>query len=208
MAERATPDIKGFKKTFKIIKGKNNFPRLLLYSTPYSEAFYWRYKWANKFCKNKYVLEVPCGMGWGTSLLKSAKRIFGLDISEEAIREAITRYKNNKIDFIVGSMEKLDFQDQQFDTVVCLEGIEHVDKQIGKSFITESHRVLKKDGLLLVSSPRHTTKEHSGNPFHIYEYRLHELIELLSGYFIVNSIVRRSVDDLNVYYIVAQRVGK
>lgn len=208
MAERASPDIHGFKKTFKIILGKNKLPRLQLYSTPYSEAFYWRYKWANTFCKNKVVLEVPCGMGWGTSLLKKAKKIVGIDISEVAINEAITRYKNNRIDFRVGSMEKLDFQDQKFDTVVCLEGIEHVDQQIGKNFIKESHRVLKRNGLLLVSSPRHTTKDHSGNPYHVYEYRLHELIELLSGYFIVNTILRRTVDELHVYYIVAQKVGK
>jgi len=208
MAERATPDIKGFQKVFKIVKGKNNLPKLQIYSTPYSEAFYWRYKWANKFCKNKDVLEVPCGMGWGTSLLKRAKKIYGVDISEEAINEAIIRYKNNKIDFRTGTMEKLDFKDHQFDTVVCLEGIEHVDKQIGKKFITEAHRVLKNDGLLLVSSPRHTAKEHSGNPYHVYEYHLHELIELLSGYFIVDSIIRRSVDDLNVYYIAAHRFEK
>ncbi len=208
MAERASPDIKGFKKTFKIIKGKYFLPKLQLYSTPYSEAFYWRYHWANKFCKNKYVLEIPCGMGWGTSLLKSTKKIYGVDISEEAIDEAIKKYKSNKIDFSVGSMEKLDFKDHRFNIVVCLEGIEHVDKQIGKKFIMEAHRVLKKDGLLLVSSPRHTTKEHSGNPYHIYEYHLHELIELLSGFFIVNSSVRRSVDDLNVFYIVAQKIEK
>lgn len=206
MAERASPDIKGFKKTFKIIKGKNNFPKLLLYSTPYSEAFYWRYNWAHKFCRNKKVLEVPCGMGWGTSLLKSAKKIDGVDISEQAINEAKKRYGNKKIDFSVGSMEQLNFIDNHFDTVVCLEGIEHVDKQIAKKFVTESHRVLKKEGLLLLSSPKHTTREHSGNPYHIYEYHLHEIIELLSGYFIVDSVVRRSVDDLNVYYLVAQRV--
>ena len=208
MAERASPDIKGFKKTFKIVRGKYNIPRIQRYSTPYSEAFFWRYKWANKFCNNKNVLEVPCGMGWGTSLLNRAKTINGIDISEAAINEAKLRYKNRRIDFRVGSMEKLDFYDEQFDAVVCLEGIEHVNKQIGKKFISESHRVLKKEGLLLVSSPKHITKEHSGNPYHIYEYNLHELIELLSGYFVVDKLVRRTVDDLNVYYIAAHKKEK
>ena len=208
MAERASPDIPGFKKTFKIVRGKYFLPRIQRYSTPYSEAFFWRYRWANKFCKNRDVLEVPCGMGWGTSLLRSAKAVNGIDISEVAINEAQLRYKNHGIVFQVGSMEKLDFYDERFDVVVCLEGIEHVNKQIGKKFISESHRVLKKEGLLLVSSPKHITKEHSGNPYHIYEYDLHELIELLSGYFVVDKIVRRTVDDLNVYYIAAHKVEK
>jgi ubiquinone/menaquinone biosynthesis C-methylase UbiE len=203
MAERAHPDIKGFQKKYSLVL-KNGFIPTIINASPYSEAFYWRYNWANNFCKNKSVLEVPCGMGWGTSLLKKADSIIGVDISEEAINEAKLKYGNSRLQFQVGSMEKLPFADNSFDIVLCLEGIEHVDENIGKKFIAEASRVLKPKGTLLVSSPRHKTKEHSGNPYHIIEYRLPHLIEVMSNNFLINSVLRRSVDDLNVYFIAAE----
>ncbi|MFZ6664548.1 class I SAM-dependent methyltransferase [Peijinzhouia sedimentorum] len=206
MAERATPDIKGFKKQYKIIWRRGFIPKLQIYPTPYSKAFYWRYEWAKDYCKGKDVLEIPCGMGWGTSLLKNANTIIGIDISNEAIQDAKSRYQNKTMKFEVGNMAQLPFNNDSFEVVVCLEGIEHVDIITGKKFISEAARVLKKGGLLLLSSPRHKTKEHSGNPYHLIEYKLEELIELLAPYFLINSIQRREVDDLNVYYIVAKHL--
>jgi len=205
MAERASPDIEGFKKSIKITWRKWRLPKFEIYSSPYRKAFYWRYNWANKLCNGLDVLEIPCGMGWGSSLLTNAKSVLGIDISNIAIDVAKKKYKSYKLDFKVGSMEKLELENSSFDAVVCLEGIEHVSQEIGISFVKEAARVLRTNGRLLVSSPRHKTLEHSGNPYHIKEYKIEELIVLLADDFLIDSIIRKDVDDLNVYYLVCQK---
>lgn len=205
MEERAHPQIDGFKRKIRLIWRKWTFPTIHIYPTPYSKAFYWRYSWAKRFCKNKNVLEIPCGMGWGTSLLSNARKVVGVDISSEAIREAALRYSGRNRKFIIGDMQKLMFQQAEFDLVVCLEGIEHVSIETGIQFVREANRVLKQNGILLLSSPLHRTKEHSGNPYHVKEYKLNELIEILDPFFYVNSIRRKEVEDLNVYFIEARK---
>lgn len=206
MAERASPEIQGFKrqKEYKLIFKRKFIPWVKVVKNPYSIEFQWRYKWASSFCRNKIVLDVPCGMGWGTSLVKNAKQVYGIDISQEAINEAITRY-GNRIQFEQGSMEKLNFDDHTFDTVVCLEGIEHVPPEVGEEFIIESHRVLRHKGILLMSSPQHETRKHSGNPYHVKEYSPVELMALLYPKFDILNMVTRKVDKLHVHYFIAQK---
>jgi len=203
MAERAHPDIVGYKKKFRIRWKHSLLPTFEFFSSQYRRFFYWRYAWANRFCRGKKVLEIPCGMGWGTTLLTRARSVVGVDISAEAVAEARTRYAKHNREFIVGSLQELDFKKETFEIVVCLEGIEHVGRDVGKCFIVEAHRVLKPGGLLLLSSPRHATREHSGNPYHIYEYKLRELIEIIEPYFIIRSIQMKEVDVLFVHYIEA-----
>lgn len=175
MAERAHPE------QFKYFKKVKIFGIIPFYKfSPYRSAFFWRYRIASKYCAKKNVLDVPCGMGWGTSLLENAKNIIAVDISEEAIEEANTRY-NGFASFEVGDMGKLNFKDNTFDTIICLEGFEHVPEKIGDSFLSECARLLKKDGCLVLSSPYPIVGEHSGNPFHIKEYRPSEIRQKLFG---------------------------
>lgn len=56
MAERARPDIAGFQP-----------------GSPWREEFMKRYTAADTLVAGKKVLDCPCGVGWGTSLLISAK---------------------------------------------------------------------------------------------------------------------------------------
>lgn len=173
MAERAHPEDPGFKdKYFGLIKNK------------YKKNLIERYRFCNKYIQNKKVLEVPCGVGWGTSMLKEAREIHAVDISEEAISYAKINYKKKNITFELGDMTHLKYDDKCFDTVICLEGYEHVPKDVGISFLSEAARVLKKDGLLVMTIPLITMGKHSGNPYHLYEPTLAELQELLADKFL------------------------
>ncbi len=49
--------------------------------------------------------------------------------------------------------ERLPFADQSFDALVCQEGIEHLENL--PFFLTECRRVLKEDGLLLLTTPNY-----------------------------------------------------
>lgn len=143
-------------------------------------------------------------MGWGTALLRGCRTLVGVDISDEAITEARERY-GRRAEFIVGDMSRLEFGGAAFDTVVCLEGIEHVPLETGRAFMSESARVLRQDGVLLLSSPCSRDTNHSGNPYHVEEYSFDEIRALIRPFYDIDGVIQRDVGNLLVYYIHATR---
>lgn len=205
MAERAHPDDPGFQDRHKTVKLLNLIPVKKKEQNPYRDALFWRYGLVQDVCAGKRVLDVPCGMGWGTSLLKGCLELHGLDIAPEAIDEASRRYGNHA-DFQVGSMAVLPFKSQSLDLISCLEGIEHVPKDVGLAFLAEAKRVLAPDGQIIVSSPHCNDAPHSGNPYHVYEYPPNEMHQLLSSFFKVEDVVSRVVDNLTISVFYARKV--
>lgn len=184
MAERAHPKISGFEcKFFGIIKGK------------YAKNLYKRYNFANKYVKGKKVVDIPCGVGWGTSLLKKANHIIGIDISEEAIEYA-KKYSNKNSEYFVGNMESINLENNSTDVVICLEGFEHVSKEIGIKFLKECTRILVPNGLLIMTCPiLNEFGESTGNPYHLYEYPEKELIDILNKNFRILTLERMDGPD-------------
>ena len=192
MAERAHPEELGFKDRWFGLK-----------RSKYKKKLYERYKFTNKFIKVKKVLDIPCGVGWGTSLLKKADFIIGIDISKEAINYAKKHYEKKNREFYVGNMQSIPLEDDSIDVVICLEGFEHVSKDIGVRFIEESKRVLKPDGLLIMTCP--VLSEYgrpTGNPYHLSEYPEYELIEMLNKNFRILYLERIKGPDGPEYRIV------
>jgi ubiquinone/menaquinone biosynthesis C-methylase UbiE len=200
MAERAHPDDPAFQDKKNFILRFGFIPWVITERNPYKNAFLWRYRWVSQYCRHTTVLDIPCGMGWGTSLIQGAKKVVGVDISEVAVAEASRRYGKSAT-FKVGDMGKLDFEDRSFDVVSCLEGIEHVPVEIGKKFLDESERILRPGGILLLSSPFCRTKAHSGNPYHIHEYQPNEIKSIVSKLFSIEEIISRGVDIMTVLYM-------
>ena len=200
MAERAHPDDPGFQNRWEFRLRRWVIPWLVLKKSPYRTAFFWRYSWVNQYCSGKEVLDVPCGMGWGTSLIRGTRKLIGLDLSQEAIAEASRRY-GNIAQFRIGDMGKLDYPEGSFDVVSCLEGIEHVPVEVGRKFLAEAERVLRQGGLFLLSSPYCRTMPHSGNPYHIHEYQPDEIREIVSERFSIEDVTTRDVDNLTVLYM-------
>lgn len=180
MAERAHPGDPGFKdKFFGLIKSK------------YKQKLYERYNFCNDYIKGKKVVDIPCGVGWGTSLLKRTAFVTGIDISKDAIDYAKEHYENKNRKFYVGDMQSIPLKDDSIDVIICLEGFEHVPKNTGTRFIEESKRVLRPDGLLIMTCP--VLNEHgksTGNPYHLCEYPEYELIEMLNEKFRILSLER------------------
>ena len=180
MAERAHPEDPGFKdKCFGLIRNK------------YKRKLYERYKFCNKYIVGNTVLDIPCGVGWGTSLLRKARFVLGMDISHEAISYAKKHYENATRRFFVGGMGSISLKNNSCDVLICLEGFEHVSKDEGKSFIQEGKRILRKGGLLVMTCPvLNESGKSTGNQFHLYEYPESELIEILFGNFRVRLLER------------------
>jgi SAM-dependent methyltransferase len=137
-----------------------------------------RYRWAAPAVQGRAVLDAGCGVGYGTAILAGAgaARAVGIDISPEAIEHAHDRY-GEAGGFVVGDLQALPFADDTFAAAVCFEAIEHVADP--SRALDELRRVLRPDGLLLISSPNRDVYP-PGNPFHVHEYRPAELEEALA----------------------------
>jgi ubiquinone/menaquinone biosynthesis C-methylase UbiE len=204
MAERAHPDNPGFREKWRFILRRGFIPWWSKKPNPYREAVFWRYKWVSSQCKGAEVIDIPCGMGWGTSQILGTRSLTGFDLSADAISEATRRY-GKLAKFEVGDMCNLDRTDASVDVVSCLEGIEHVPVEVGRKFLEEAYRVLRPGGMLLISSPYCNTMPHSGNPYHIHEYQPDEIRSLLSEFFSIEDCVTREVDIMTVLYLTCRK---
>jgi len=141
-----------------------------------------RYNFAKQFVKGKRVLDIACGSGYGTNILAKAgaKYATGIDISKEAAKHAQDTYKRDNLGYQVGNGTNLDIEDNSFDIVVSFETIEHLEEY--EQFASELSRVLKKDGLLIISSPNKDLY-HTGNEFHFREFSKKEFQEILQPHF-------------------------
>ncbi|MFQ6817780.1 MAG: methyltransferase domain-containing protein [Blautia sp.] len=148
---------------------------------------YQRYRFAARLVKGKKVLDAACGEGYGSSLLaEEAAEVTGLDIDSRTVENAGRKYGNEKLSYKNGSIEQLPFADQSFDVVVSFETIEHVGEKIQQKFLEEIRRVLKPEGMLIMSTPNravYTDLVEGENPFHIKEFYVNEFQEFLGSRF-------------------------
>jgi SAM-dependent methyltransferase len=107
---------------------------------------------SKKYIIAKKVLDIGCWSGQFELLLKDTKaKIIGIDPSNDAITYA----KKNipYASFYVGIADKLPFKSGSFDTVLLFDVIEHVPKNTEIIVFKEIHRVLRKGGTLILSTP-------------------------------------------------------
>lgn len=124
------------------------------------------------------VLDVACGTGYGTMMLKNAGfDIIGVDIDAEQIKENQRVWGEER--FNVADVMNLPYEDDSFDAVVSFETIEHVYD--GEAFFKEVKRVLKPGGIIICSTPNIKYTAHP--EFHLKEYTPDEFYNLASKYF-------------------------
>ena len=138
-----------------------------------------RYEFARPYCAGRQVLDAGCGVGYGTAFLaEAARRVVGIDRSEEAIAYARTRYARPNVEFEVGDLLALPGPDDAFDAVCSFETIEHLADQ--DTFLGQVRRVLRPGGAFLVSTPRaEATTDAPENPFHERELSADDFERLL-----------------------------
>lgn len=141
-----------------------------------------RYRFALDFAKNKDVLDIACGMGYGTYLLsKEANQVFGLDVSKDVVDYAMRNYSSKNVIFIVGNAQNFNIK-QQFDLIVSFETIEHIPNP--SDFLKNVSNHLKDDGIFIISTPNEwgtLTK------YHLFDFSYDDIKQLTSKYFFVES---------------------
>ncbi len=147
-----------------------------------------RYRYAGRHTAGKRVLDIATGIGYGAHLLATtgkAAEVVGVDVAEDAIRQARERYGNSNTQYSVIEPGVLPYHNDRFDVVVSFETIEHTSDR--GLFLRELHRVLAPGGLLVISTPNkrfHSLgKQKPWNPNHTVEFFPDEFLQLLRSTF-------------------------
>jgi SAM-dependent methyltransferase len=105
--------------------------------------------------EGKNILDIGCGYGWCelNFLTRGAKSIVGIELTSDSLKTAQSNVLDKRAKFQEGSALKLPFKDNEFDTVVSWEVIEHIPKSTEPKMLAEAHRVLKPGGVFYLSTP-------------------------------------------------------
>ncbi len=148
---------------------------------------YQRYNTALSLVKDKTVLDIASGAGYGTHFLASAARMaYGVEIDQDAVDYSRAHYAKSNLKYLQGSVDSIPLEDHSVDVVVSFETIEHVSAELQIRMMEEIKRVLKDDGILFISSPeKHYYSEERDyvNPYHVHELYASEFKALLERYF-------------------------
>jgi SAM-dependent methyltransferase len=141
-----------------------------------------RYLFAADLCRGHRVLDLCCGSGYGSRMLRDhCPVVVGVDIDEQSIREAEAAFGDQET-LTFEAADALDVLERsvgdRFDAVVMLEGLEH---------LREPNRALQaleryaSDGMKLVISVPNSKTFGEENPFHISDFDYDAANEICSG---------------------------
>ena len=102
-----------------------------------------------------------------------------LGINNKVINQ-IKKNRSNIEELILGDMTCSGLPDEHFDIVISVEVLEHVEKD--DLFVKEVHRVLKQNGVFIMTTPNGDWVENN-NPDHKRHYKRKELHDILSKQF-------------------------
>ena len=100
--------------------------------------------------KEKSILDLCCGTGNQLKLLSrnGFKDLHCLDISNPMLE--IARKNDSRIKIYNEDATKTNFENESFDIAIISFALHEKDRNTQKSFINEAHRLIKKDGFILV----------------------------------------------------------
>ncbi|MDX8151646.1 methyltransferase domain-containing protein [Patulibacter brassicae] len=130
-----------------------------------------RYRFAARFCAGRRVVDLCCGVGYGSAILaEQAASVLGLDVDPRAVEEA--RRAHGALDGVrfdqadavtwLGTVDP-----SELDVLVCFEGIEHLAD--GEAVLDGLRRLAAGGVRLLVSVPNSRRYEED-NAFHLTNF--------------------------------------
>lgn len=137
-----------------------------------------RYWLLREACRGKRVLDVACGEGYGSSLLRTwgATEVVGVDLSRDAIENAKMRFGAPGISYRIGDACNLHTvlkDTEQFDLVACFETMEHVPNVPG--LLRGIRERLAPGGSIVISCPNDLeVLDGQPNEFHLRTYTFQE----------------------------------
>lgn len=143
------------------------------------------------------VLDVACGIGYGSAILADGggKTVTGVDVAAEAVDYARQHYVRPGVDFVNCRAEDLHELGRVFDGAVSFETIEHVPDP--RRFIEAVHGVLRPGGLFVCSTPNRDFRGKNGtaNPYHLSEMSFAEFAKVFADFFRIDEQYYQSHSD-------------
>jgi ubiquinone/menaquinone biosynthesis C-methylase UbiE len=103
------------------------------------------------YCKNKLILDLGCGTGFYTRLIKrNASYTIGLDLSRKMLKYAQNKSKFNNVDFILADAHQIPLKVESVDVIICLGLFEYVQR---RHIIKEIKNVMKRNGFAVIQVP-------------------------------------------------------
>lgn len=148
-------------KIDRLIKGRN-FSRKLFYAglnLVLLRAWHVRREIKNFFKSRDgqiNVLDAGCGFGQYSYFIAKKFRnsnVIGVDINEERIKESEKFAREEGIEnlkFDIADLENLNYE-ESFDLILAVDVLEHIENDV--KVLKNFYRALKKDGLLIISTP-------------------------------------------------------
>lgn len=128
------------------------------------------------------ILEIGTGTGYGIDIIAPRCRRF---VTMDKTRSEELAAMPENVEFVQATVPPLPFADESFDYVVSFQVIEHI--KCDREFVREVHRVLKKGGKFIVSTPNRPMSL-TRNPWHVREYTADEFGALLSTFTEVEAL--------------------
>ncbi len=148
-----------------------------------------RYGSIRRFCYGD-VLDFACGCGYGTHMIAGnpdVDSVLGVDIDDDAIHWAKKEFSHEKIEYKNIDVTTLS---DKFDTLVCLETIEHI-KDTG--LVPKLVEQCSIDNII-VSFPDKKTTHY--NPHHLHDFVIQDLVDLFPQHVMYHKI--RFVDSVSL----------
>lgn len=196
-----TPIIKTPERDTSLRSGERQYGLTLNYI---EKNHLWRYNETLQYIQNKVVLDMCCGVGYGSFIMSDkAKKVIGVDDSKEAIDFAHKHYSKPNINhYWTDFLKMLLYVKDKIDVIVAFEAIEHI-KDTDKVF-----EIFKKINpeLFILSTP-HLKCPIGGNKFHYRHYGMDEIVDRFFsiGYKPKRAEFRYFGAGLNIFFI-AERI--
>lgn len=149
-------------------------------------AHFFRFSYVRHFTRggrfnncNKTILDLGCGKASLRKIMYHNSinmKYIGIDISKSPLEEALNLKSKEPAIYLNYDLNNgIPLVDNSADVIVCFEIIEHIGKNKGINLLKECYRVLKKDGVLFLSTPNTKYAENIYTKDHVYEWSDEEI---------------------------------
>lgn len=145
------------------------------------------------------VIDAACGVGYGTYLVSKnpdVEEIVGVDCDKETIKFAKENYEGGKISF---ECKTFDQMDEEFDVMLSLETIEHLEHPEMLAEMAKRCNVKE----IIVSYPTKKTTHY--NKFHLWDFDQAEIKYIFRDYECIRSIING--DSEIMHFIQREKYG-